>query len=244
MSVLRGKILLTIYSQFEQWLDSNARRFACQKGCATCCTQNVTMTAVEGDLIHRFINDHGRQSWFAEKLQGVEPRQQVLETTNEFAEKCLAGKESSGLGLQASEARCPFLENDICQIYQARPFICRSFASIQKCQAGQPAELPQFYISATTAVQQLIEHVGQGEYWGNMLDVLLALCDLQENAATAELLAAHSSADQARARVRKAIPLPGFLISGEDYDVVSPFISAIFNEKIGEKTVEDILNGN
>ncbi len=242
MSALREKLLLAIYRHFEQWAGNNRLDFACQKGCATCCTQNVTMTAVEGDLIHRFMDDNARHAWFAGKLQVKKPRPQVVATTNEFAERCLAGQEGKAPNSVEGEP-CPYLEDSRCQIYQVRPFSCRSFASLEKCLAGQAAQLPQFYIATTTAAQQLIEHVGQGEYWGNMHDVLLALCDRKENEETAQLLASQSLADQARARLRKAKPLPGFLISGEDYDRVSPFILALFNEKIGGKTVEEILNG-
>ncbi|MEN8257139.1 MAG: YkgJ family cysteine cluster protein [Thermodesulfobacteriota bacterium] len=243
MSTLREKIVQRIYHQFEQWIGQNKLQFSCQRGCASCCTHNVTMTATEGELIHRFINENGRNSWFADKIQSIKNRQQLTETTNELAQKCLAAEESSTLPPEKKETVCPFLEDDSCQIYEVRPFSCRSFASVKKCRPGQAAELPQYYISATTAGQQLIEHVGQGEYWGNMHDVLLALCDIKENEGTAELLASQSVADQARSRLTKAQPLPGFLIGQDEYEKVSPFILAVFNDKIGEKNVEDILNG-
>ncbi len=245
MSALRQQIIQHIYRNFEQWTEENSLSFACHKGCATCCTQNVTMTAVEGDCIHGFINKHNMQNWLVEKLQAQKTKEKALETTNEFAGKCLAGQESSrALGHEErQEASCPFLEDNDCKIYPVRPFTCRSFASAIQCQPGLAAEQPPYYISATTAAQQLIEHVGQGEYWGNMLDVLLALCDLDENEQTAEMLPSKTLIDEARARVTKAKPLPGFLIGAEDYERVSPFIEAIFNVQIGEKTVEDILNG-
>ncbi len=35
--------------------------------------------------------------------------------------------------------------------------------------------MPQSYLGSVTAVSQIIEHLGQKEYWGNMLDVLPAL---------------------------------------------------------------------
>lgn len=244
MSSLRDKLLQTIYRQFEQWIATNAPEFACQKSCATCCTQNVTMTAVEGDLIHRFINDNGLHSWFAEKLNQKKSQQHIVETTNEFAQRCLSGiDEGTNATSNQNQATCPYLEDKSCRIYEVRPFSCRSFASVKKCLPGEAAELPQFYISTTTTALQLIEHIGQGEYWGNMHDVLLALSDLNENKETAKLLHSQSMADQARARVKKAAPLPGFLISAEDYDRVSPFVLAVFNVKIGAKTVEEILNG-
>ncbi len=243
MSGLRKKIVQRIYHNFEHWIEQNELSFSCRKGCAHCCTQNVTMTAPEGDAVHQFINDKGLNSWFAGKIQKTTHQQSLPETTNELAQKCLAGEESPSLQPVKSEAVCPFLEDGVCQIYAVRPFSCRSFASLNTCQPDQAAEQPQFYITATTAGQQLIEHVGQGEYWGNMLDVLLALCDLRENEATAKLLPSLSLADQARSRLRKSQPLPGFLIGQEEYDRVSPFILAVFNDKIGGKTVEDILNG-
>lgn len=243
MSALREKLLLTIYRHFENWIAASDLDFACQKGCATCCTQNVNVTAVEADIIHQFIREKGREAWFAEKLELEKTKIPALETTNEFAAKCLAGEEGSGQASVPGAEVCPFLEETCCQIYEVRPFACRSFASVKTCEINEPAQLPQYYITATSAAQQLIEHIGQGEYWGNMHDVLLALCDLKENESCAELLIMPSVADQARARLRKARPLPGFLIGADDYDKVSPFIEAVFAETIGEKTVEDILNG-
>jgi Fe-S-cluster containining protein len=243
MSSLRAKLLLTIYREFEEWIDRNSLSCVCHNGCATCCTQKVTMTAVEGDLIHRFINDKGRHRWFAEKIKADKTSWQPLETTNEFAARCLSG--ADGLDLEGNEkaAVCPYLEENSCQIYPVRPFACRSFASEKKCLPGQAAHLPQYYVSATTAAQQLIEHIGQGEYWGNMHDVLLALCDRKENSATGVLLPSYSLVAHARARLRKAKPLPGFLIGEEDFERVSPLIQAVFNTKIADKNVEDILNG-
>ncbi|MBU0682055.1 MAG: YkgJ family cysteine cluster protein [Proteobacteria bacterium] len=243
MSSLREKLLLTIYREFEEWIDRNSLSCACHNGCATCCTQKVTMTAVEGDLIHRFVNEKGRHVWFAEKLKAAKSSLPPMETTNEFAARCLSGEDGFDQYGNDKASVCPYLEENSCQIYSVRPFACRSFASEKKCLPGQAAQLPQYYVSAATAAQQLIEHIGQGEYWGNMHDVLLALCDLKENSVSGDLLPSYSLADQARARLRKAKPLPGFLIGEEDFERVSPLIQAVFHTKIDDKNVEDILNG-
>ena len=237
---LKEDVLRSIYEAFAEW--STRFSFVCTKNCAACCTQNVTMTAVEGEVIHRLIRENGREGWLAEKLQAkwatVRPRM----TTNDFAGACLQGAdvhpEECG-----NMSPCPFLENGCCQIYEVRPFSCRCFASEQRCLSETSALLPEHYLSASTAVMQIIEHLGQGEYWGNMLDVLSALCDLPENRNYYATVLPTSFADQSRIQVIKAKPLPGFLLLDEEMGKIAPLLDAIFTRKVGEKTVESILNG-
>ena len=104
-----------------------------------------------------------------------------------------------------------------------------------------PAEIAESHLSASTAVMQVIEHLGQGEYFGNMLDVLLALCDLPENRKYVKLLPA-SVSDQGRAQIVKSLPLPGFLLLEEEMERVEPLLQAIFEHKVDGKRIEDILN--
>ena len=75
-----------------------------------------------------------------------------------------------------------------------------------------------------------------------MLDVLTALCDLPENRGCAALLP-NSFADQSRVQLVKARPLPGFLLLEDEMAKITPLLDAIFSRKVGEKTVESILNG-
>ncbi|MDR9501279.1 MAG: YkgJ family cysteine cluster protein [Desulfurivibrionaceae bacterium] len=238
MTDRRQELLLALYSTFEQWLEAYSLPFVCQPGCATCCTRKVTMTAVEADLIRRFISTSGH-SRPAETAEGATAPPLVTETTNELAARCLHGTEGREPEVEeeGEAGVCPYLAEARCQIYEVRPFACRSFASLQKCRSGEAAQLPQFYLTAATAAQQLIEHVGQGGYWGNMHDLLLFL----EEAGEPPLPAAIK--EQARARLRRARPLPGFLIGTEEYERVRPFIDLFFNKKIGGNRVEDILNG-
>lgn len=240
MPPLKEEILQSIYEAFADW--SSGFSFACQKNCTACCTQNVIMTAVEGEVIHRLIRQTDGELWFAGKLlkKGTTGRPQM--TTNDFAAACLGRGEDVGSEQVGNMAPCPFLENGCCRIYDVRPFACRCFASEQKCLPGMTALAPGYYLSAATAVLQIIEHLGQGEYWGNMLDVLSALCDLPENRRMAALLPA-SVGDQSRIQLIKARPLPGFLLLEEEMEQVSPLLEAIFSRKVGGKTVASILNG-
>ncbi len=237
MLSLKEEVLQGIYEEFEQWIEEKS---VCKKGCSACCTQNVLITAVEGELIHRYVRDKGQESWLAAKLQETGKTRRVQVTTNSFAASCLQGDdvipESYG-----NEEPCPFLKDNCCTIYDVRPFSCRCFISEIVCKPGVPAEIGSTYLSASSAVMQIIEHLGQGEYLGNMFDVLLALSDLPENRALFRQLPA-SLSDQGRANVNKALPLPGFLLIEEEMAKVQPLLEAIFSHKIGDRSIEDILN--
>ena len=92
-------------------------------------------------------------------------------------------------------------------------------------------------------MMQIIEHLGQHEYWGNMLDVLPALCDISSYKDIAGLFADPSMIIKARLRTRRARPLPGFLLLAEEQEKISPLFKAIFSTRIDGKRIEDILNG-
>ena len=239
MLPMKEKVLLGIYEEFEKWIDED---LACKKGCAACCTQNVLITAVEGDHIHRFIREQGKMEWLAARLQEKAATKKPAMTTNAFAASCFKGEDVEPESYGSSEP-CPFLEDNCCSIYEVRPFSCRCFASTETCSPNVPAVINDSYLSASTAVMQIIEHLGQGEYWGNMLDVLLSLCDLPENRKYVEFLPA-SLSDQGRARIVKALPLPGFLLQEGDMKKVEPLLQAIFAHKVDEKNIEDILNNS
>ncbi len=237
MIPMKEEVLLGIYDAFDKWVDED---LACKKGCAACCTQNVMITAVEGELIHRFIREQDKREWFAAKFQKKAKTRRPEITTNGFAASCLDGNDVEPDSYGSSEV-CPFLEEDCCSIYEVRPFSCRCFASTKVCSPGVPALIGETYLSASTAVMQIIEHLGQGEFLGNMLDVLLALCDLPENRKYFEMLPA-SMPDQGLANVVKALPLPGFLLMEEEMEKIAPLLEAIFTCKVGDRSIEDILN--
>ncbi len=238
MVPLKEQVLIGIYKEFENWVSED---LACKKGCATCCTQNVVITSVEGELIHRHIREQGRQEWFATKFQVKAKTRRPEITTNGFAASCIEGKDIEPDSYGSNEL-CPFLEDDCCTIYEVRPFSCRCFASTTKCEPGSSALIGEEYLSASTAVMQIVEHLGQGEFLGNMLDVLLALCGIPENRKYFDLIPA-SMSDQGLANAVKALPLPGFLLLEEEMEKVSPLLEAIFAHKLDDgRTIENILN--
>jgi len=237
---MKEAVYKAIVEKFAEWASTYSH--VCRKGCSACCTQNVTITALEGENILAYIRENGKEAWLAEKLCQTPPSSRPRMTTNEFAHICLSGREADP-GESSVLTPCPFLEEGVCGIYPARPFSCRCFISEIRCSASQPAHVQECYLSASTVMMQLIEHLGQKEYWGNMQDVLLALCDISINHEVAEKLDDSTRIMQARLRTHSARPLPGFLLSEEDERIIEPLLADIFAIQIDGKSIKDILNG-
>lgn len=233
-------IIQKLYDNFHSWGEHIPA--VCTKGCSTCCTQNVTITATEAIRILQFVTETGKKKWLVEKLQDGCAAKPPIMSTNEYAKACMEAQDIAP-ELPATTAVCPFLENDCCSIYSVRPFSCRCFCSEVKCSSAQPAAVPEYYLTGATVVHQLIEHMDQGDYWGNMIDVLLAQCTLFEYTAIGNLLPDLSMMEKAKKNIRWATPLPGFLIMEEDQPRVSPLLEAIFQTQIDHRNIEEIFNG-
>lgn len=233
-------ILDTIYDKFDLW--SSSVSGVCTKGCSACCTQEVSVSASEAEKILQYIVENRKIDWFVERVKLYDPPTPPVCTNNEFAKACFDQQEIEQAQNQASGV-CPFLIENCCSIYEIRPFSCRCFISEAVCSKTQPAEVPQYYISGATAVQQLIEHMGQNDYWGNLFDVLLALCTVYEYSEIGNRLAADGSAQEAKSRIKWAKPLPGFLLTEDDMEKIQPLLESIFQAEVEGKTIEAILNG-
>lgn len=233
---MKKLIVKIIFRAYERW--ASQVDIACGKGCAICCTQDVMITRLEAGLIIDFIRANSMERWLVEKLDLPLPGPGNKPTTNEFAHACLAGYELDPGSGSFSET-CPFLDHNLCTIYEARPFACRSFFSTTPCTPGSSASLPRFLMSGATAVDQILEHLDQHSPWGNMLHLLYLEAhrnpELRVHCKTLEnpLIKTYCT---------KAKPLPGFLIDQEDYPQVLPLLDTIFDTEVAGKTVEDILN--
>ncbi len=239
MNEIKEQILKAIYDQFDNW--NRNREKACRGGCTACCTQNVTVTATEAELIHERNLEAGKSDWLAEILAQERNGSKPPMTTNEFAKACLNG-EAVDPGTADNYTPCLFLENGYCRIYEVRPFSCRAFISSTPCSKDQPATMTEQYAAATTAVSQIIEHLGQKEYWGHLFDVLTVMTDNPAYQGAAKQLSPTKIMD-CRLRTLTAQPLTGFLLSEKDMAVVEPLLLSIFQTKIGERTIEKTLNG-
>lgn len=243
MNDLKKKLSRIIYEDYQNWFADRNLPLRCSKGCADCCSVNVKITAIEGEMIYDFIQDSGREQWFTGVLTSPVNNEKIHLTTNGFAKACLDGdghipQEVKGRG------QCPFLVDKTCAIYEARPFSCRCFVSTVNCASGSSAAIPSLVLSASTVMMQVLEHIGQREYWGNMQDVLIALSDLPAHKSVRKNLPGQSLEMQARARLLSGQPIPGFLIEDKEYAEITDLLGIIFNRSVNGKRVEDILNGS
>ncbi|MFZ5762396.1 MAG: YkgJ family cysteine cluster protein [Thermodesulfobacteriota bacterium] len=216
-------LLHAIYNAFDRW--SSRFPFACQKGCATCCTQSVTMTSLEGEMIRTYLVEQGRGAEFAGPAFVSTPSQNARLTTNGFVAAHLRGEdveEPAGWDLHP----CPFLAEDTCTIYPARPFGCRLFASLASCAQTGAAEMPPGYLAASTIMLQLIEHLDQNGRWGTLVEILNGL------------------AGEGRAEVfgEPTAPVPGFLIAPDERAAIEPLLYALFDQEINGHTFEQWLH--
>lgn len=238
---MKHKILQSIYASYDSWCATTQPTPACSKGCSTCCSQNVTITALEGEDILRYILLEGMVNQFATALLRANVVSRPKFTTNDFAGACLDGRDVDS-GIETGSGTCPFLADNICTIYPVRPFSCRLFISSIICTPESPAQVSDQHLEASTAVTQVIEHLGQKEYWGNMLDVLMAMLDIGEFREIAKNFN-QTLIIQARMRTLTAKPLPGFLLSEEQGPEVVALLEKIFDSEIDGRRIEDILNG-
>ncbi len=241
MSRLKQEILLKIYQKYDDWAPKD--QLFCHKGCSACCTCNVMMTAVEGDQIYDYVREQKREEWLADCLSAERILQYHRQTTNGYARLCLEQSEEADTEEKAVfSGHCPFLEGEQCGIYPARPMACRTMCSIENCNESGMADLPEGLLVINTVSMQFVEHLGQKEYWGNMLDVLLAMTDIPQNEEVYKFIRDDSTANRARARLLKAEPIAGFLLMPGEEESVNTYLQSILTEKIGERTIDQILN--
>ena len=165
---------LTALDQIYQIYDNfvSELHLACRKHCAHCCTTGVTVTTVEGYKIIKKLGSEKDSQWIDKiELASQQPHFQLKITTNQLANMCAKGieppvEENPGWDM------CPFLTDDLCPLYTARPFGCRCLVSRQDCGKEGLADIDDFVISVNTVFLQIIEHLDMGGCTGNLLDVL------------------------------------------------------------------------
>ena len=91
---------------------------ACGKGCSHCCNTRVEITEPEAIFIYSYIKD----TLTKEQLDGIFNKIKEISSITSKMKNI-----SDHIKLQIP---CIFLSNDMCGIYEIRPFICREFHSV------------------------------------------------------------------------------------------------------------------
>ena len=153
---------------------------ACEKGCAHCCTRNVTVTTIEGCRLVDTLSAEALEALFG-RLAGAagKARFRPLITINTLAELSMADKDPPDEACDPAWTPCALLEDDLCTVYDIRPFACRCMASSAVCTADGFADMDEYLVSVNTVFQQVIEHLDVPGATGNLVDVLAFLKDVE-----------------------------------------------------------------
>ena len=168
------ELLHDVYRIFDHFIADF--QFHCRKQCALCCTRNVTITTLEAAAMISAWDGRGFAQWVDLVRPAAEaPRLQPVTTINELAQLC-AQDAPIPEGQAVSELlACPFLEHDVCGIYEDRPFACRAMVSLSYCGGLQEAEMPELVLTVNNIIMQYIEAIDAHRFSGNMIDVLLTM---------------------------------------------------------------------
>lgn len=209
-------VLAQLYHLHSQYI--RTVNIACAKYCHDCCTTNVTMTSLEGNYIlsglapERFA---AIMPLIRRQLQ--KPRFIPALTTNRIAQSCRDGDDPVDEPAPADPGTCPLLHEGLCRIYTVRPFGCRCMVSSAPCRRTGWAETDSVTLTINTIFLQVIEHVDQDGFSGNLSDVLARL-DAKSRPDPVASPAANLVANA---------PMPALFIPPEHRHQVMPIIAAI-----------------
>ncbi len=222
----RKEILNQIYQIYDDFISKYD--LACKKGCAACCTRNVTLTSLEAYGIVEDINQGNKKDLF-EALNVESKRKRFLPkvTINKMADLCsreedLPEEETA----DPTWGRCPFLSEKTCPIYESRPFECRSFCSYINCEEEGVADIDPFIMSVNNVIRQYIEHIDSYGVTGNLTDMLL---HLGENGNT-EIL--RKSNDSVGENLLNNHPASVLMIPPEHREKIQELITTLQNIKL------------
>jgi Fe-S-cluster containining protein len=142
---------------------------ACRRGCARCCTSNVPVTSLEARYLLDYLARTNRSA-LLKQLAGTGKRQhlRLQVTTNAMARLCAEGKPLPDEPNDPAWGRCPFLTQEACPLYAARPFGCRCLVSSTSCGSTGYATIDDFTLTVNTVFLQCIEHLDAGGLSGNL----------------------------------------------------------------------------
>jgi hypothetical protein len=198
---------------------------ACKKYCSSCCTPNVTMTTLEGYLISDHVISNGQAELF-ENIQAKISKNRFKPqiTTNRLADLCMKGDDPPEEEKTHSNESCPVLKDNLCPIYELRPFGCRCFISKHDCSKAGYAEVDPFDMTVSTLFMQFVEHIDFMGFSGNFADVLLVMASKENRGHYKMNILNHRGADLVPNLKIKVLMVPP-----EHRMKVKPVIDALLN---------------
>ncbi len=165
-------LLEKIYSLYDEAVEPMTH--VCKEKCASCCTCNLTLTSLEAGFIMNSLAIGEKKDLQIRIGQRFPLKRYVPKmTTNGFARMCMENIDIPEEENDPSWGICPLLEDDLCTVYEARPFGCRSLMSEIPCGQDGYARIPPLGLTLNTLFLQAIEHLDQKGFSGNLSDMLL-----------------------------------------------------------------------
>jgi len=169
---------------------------ACKKYCSACCTPNVTMTTLEGYLIADHMVSNGQSNLFKTIQSKISKNRFKPKTTiNRIADLCMKGGDPPEEEKKLSNKNCPVLKDNLCPIYEVRPFGCRCFMSRHDCSEAGYAEVEPFVMTLNTLFMQFAEQIDFMGFSGNFADVLLLMASNENRDNYKKNILKHPGAD-------------------------------------------------
>jgi Fe-S-cluster containining protein len=149
------------------------RTISCRKGCAACCRMLVPVSAPEAFSLSEYVEQlpPDRRTLLLNRLSDTKERlkrEGLWERLNDVAEtsKPVSDEELDPINQSYYALRipCPFLEDEMCLIYEGRPAACRELL------VTSPAELCQDLVQnpvATLPVSMRMSSI-LGPIWGSL----------------------------------------------------------------------------
>ncbi len=160
-----------IYQLYDRITASEA--LSCGPGCAGCCTCNVILTSLEARCLTGALPSTGRQEILATLTQSFPAKRYIPEvSTNRFAKLCMEDADLPEEENDPKWGKCPLLKNDLCTVYDVRPFGCRAMVSETDCRDTGSAQMPPLILTVNNVFLQAIEHLDRNGYSGNLSDLL------------------------------------------------------------------------
>ncbi len=116
------------------WMGEQGRVPSCQKGCAACCRMLVPLSAPEAFSVREWVRSRPVEQQSRIMARFADTKVQLLSKGiwQRLSELCEASdhcsdKDLDGVNRRYYELRlaCPFLEEEVCTIYDERPAACR-----------------------------------------------------------------------------------------------------------------------
>lgn len=197
---------------------------ACTKGCAACCTCNVTLTSLEAALMIRRLNRDMPGRWQLMLSAASElPRFQPKVTINQLADLCIHDEPIPEEQMDPQAGPCPLLKDDMCTVYDVRPFGCRAMVSTTAvCATDNPAEMPELALTVNNVFLQYLEAADSRGVSGNLIDILLYLDNDKDDAMDIRRFVQHKSR-----RLLANRPMSVLMIPPEHRDPITPWLEKI-----------------